>query len=44
MASRAGGFLVVALFCLVVTIVVILLRKKIVFPFIRDMLARKMHE
>ncbi|HMK25624.1 MAG TPA: phage holin family protein [Chitinophagaceae bacterium] len=44
MASRAGGFLVVALFCFVVTIVVILLRKKIVFPFIRNVLTRKMHE
>jgi hypothetical protein len=44
MASRAGGFLLVALFCLVMTIAVILLRKRIVFPFIRNILARKMHE
>ena len=44
MASRAGGFLLVASFYLLMAIVVILLRKKIVFPFIRNILARKMHE
>ena len=44
MANRAGGFLLTAFFYLVITIVVILLRKRIVFPFIRNILARKMHE
>ena len=44
MASRTGGFLVVASFYLVMTIAVVLLRKKIVFPFIRNILARKIYE
>ena len=43
-ASRAGGFLVVAGFFLCITLVIVLLRKKIVFPFVRNMLIRKIYE
>jgi len=42
--SRAGGFLLLTFFYLVLDIVLVLLRKRIVFPFIRDMLARKIYE
>src|SRR5258705_11301058 len=44
MGSRAGGFLLLTFFYLVMTIAVILLRKKIILPFIRDILARKIYE
>jgi len=42
--SRTGGFLLVALFYLIVAGVIIALRKKIVFPFIRDLIIKKAHE
>ena len=41
--SRTGGFLLVALFYLVVALVIILMRKKIVFPYIRDLIIRRTH-
>ena len=43
-ASRAGGFLIVAGFYLVVGIILILLRKKIVFPYFRNILIRKVYD
>ena len=43
-ASRTGGFLIVAGFYLVVSIIIILLRKKIIFPFVRNILIRKVYE
>ena len=39
--SRTGGFLLLTSFYLVVVIALVLLRNKIIFPFIRNMLARK---
>jgi hypothetical protein len=42
--SRTGGFLLVALFYLIIAGVIIGMRKKIVFPFIRDLIIRKAHE
>jgi len=42
--SRAGGFLLGAAFFLIVMIVIVALRKKIVFPYIRDLILRKAHE
>jgi hypothetical protein len=42
--SRAGGFLLGAAFFLVVMIVILLTRKKIIFPFIRDLLIRKLYD
>ncbi len=38
--SRVGGFLIVAGFYLLVLIIIILLRKKIVFPFFRNLIMR----
>ena len=43
-ASRAGGFLIVASFYLVVGVIIILLRKKIVFPYFRNILIRKVYD
>ena len=42
--SRAGGFLLGAGFFALVMIVIIVLRKKIVFPFFRDMILRKLYD
>ncbi len=42
--STAGGFLIGAGIFLVFLTVVVLLRKKIIFPFIRDTLIRKMYD
>lgn len=42
--SRAGGFLLIAGFYFLVTLCIILLRKKIVFPFIRDLIIRKAYD
>ena len=42
--SRAGGFLLLTAFYLVLAIALVLLRKRIVFPFIRNILARKIYE
>ena len=43
-ASRAGGFLIVGGFYLLVGIIVILLRKKIIFPYFRNILIRKVYD
>ena len=42
--SRVGGFLLVAGFYLLIAIIIILLRKKIVFPYIRNLLIKKVYE
>jgi hypothetical protein len=42
--SRIGGFLIVAGFFLIVAFVLIANRRKIVFPFIRNSLIRKMYD
>jgi hypothetical protein len=42
--STAGGFMIVAGFYLLVVLCIIMLRKKIVFPFIRNSIIRKMYE
>lgn len=42
--SRAGGFLLVAVFFLIVMGIIIGMRKKIVFPFIRNLIIRKIYE
>ena len=44
MNSRTGGFLLVAGIYLAVTVCLILMRKKIVFPFIRELLIRKVYD
>lgn len=41
--SRAAGFLTVSLFFLAIIIVVYSLRKKIVFPYFRNMILRKFY-
>ena len=42
--SRAGGFLIGAGFFFLVLGVIIALRKKIVFPFFRDLIIRKLYD
>jgi hypothetical protein len=42
--SRALGFLLGAVFFLIVMVVIVMLRKQIVFPYIRDLILRKAHE
>ena len=42
--SRAGGFLIGAGIFLLLLGVVVLMRKQIIFPFIRDTLIRKMYD
>jgi hypothetical protein len=42
--SRAGGFFIVAGLFLIVTLLVILLRKKFLYPFIRNIIVRKIYE
>jgi len=42
--SRAAGFFIVAGFFLVVTVFIILMRKKIIYPFIRNIIVRKVYE
>lgn len=42
--SRTGGFLLVAAFYFLAAIVIILFRKKIIFPYIRDLIIRKSHD
>ncbi|HEV7783141.1 MAG TPA: phage holin family protein [Chitinophagaceae bacterium] len=44
MDSRIGGFMVVAGFFIVIAFILISLRRKIVFPFIRNSLIRKIYE
>jgi hypothetical protein len=42
--SRAGGFLIVAGFFLLVVLGIILFRKKIIFPWLRNQIIRKIYE
>lgn len=42
--SRPGGFMILAGFYLLLTIIVIAMRRKIVFPFIRNLLIRKYYD
>jgi hypothetical protein len=42
--SRAGGFFIVAGFYLLVLLCIVLMRKKIVFPYLRNMIIRKFYE
>jgi hypothetical protein len=42
--NRTGGFLLVALFYLLLVTCIILIRRKIVFPYIRNLLIRKSYE
>jgi len=42
--SPAAGHLIVAIIFLVIIVTVVILRKKIVFPYIRNTIIRKMYE
>jgi hypothetical protein len=42
--SRVAGFLLGSGFFLVVMIIIVLLRKQIIFPYIRDLIIRKIHD
>jgi len=42
--SRAGGFFIVAGFYLLVAVLLIVMRKKIIFPFLRNVITRKIYE
>ena len=42
--NEAAGYLLVAVFYLILIIIMIALRKKIVFPFIRNLIVRKFYE
>ncbi|TMI96291.1 MAG: phage holin family protein [Bacteroidetes bacterium] len=42
--SRAGGFFITAGVYLVVMVILIVMRKKLIFPFLRNFLTRKMYE
>jgi putative superfamily III holin-X len=42
--SRAGGFLLVAALYLLIMFAIILMRKKVIFPFLRNMLTKKIYE
>ena len=42
--SRAGGFMIMAGFFLLLLVCIFLLRKKIVFPFIRNLVMGKIYE
>jgi putative superfamily III holin-X len=42
--SRAGGFLLVAAIYLLIMFAIILMRKKVIFPFLRNMLTKKIYE
>jgi apolipoprotein N-acyltransferase len=42
--SRAGGFLIGAGFIVLLLVILVLLRKKIVFPFVRDLVIRKLYD
>jgi hypothetical protein len=42
--NRAGGFFIVAGLYLVIMIVMIIMRKKVVFPFLRNIITRKIYE
>lgn len=42
--SRAGGFLITAGFFLIVLLIIAAIRKKVVFPYIRNLLIRKIYD
>jgi hypothetical protein len=42
--SRAGGFFIVAGVCLLVMAIIIVMRKKTIFPFLRNLITRKIYE
>ena len=42
--NRAGGFLITAGFFLIVLLIIAAMRKKIVFPYIRNLIIRKIHD
>jgi len=42
--SRAGGFLLGAGFFALIMVIIILLRKRIIFPFFRDLIIRKLYD
>ena len=42
--SRAGGFLIMAGVYLFLVLLIVLLRKKIIFPYIRNSIIRKIYE
>jgi hypothetical protein len=42
--SRAGGFLLGALLFLLLTILIISFKKKIIFPYLRDLIIRKLYD
>jgi len=42
--NRAGGFFLVAGFYLLVMIAMIVMRKKLIFPFLRNLITRKIYE
>jgi len=44
LANRAAGFLLGAGFFLIVVIMVVLFRKKIILPFIRNLIVRKVYD
>jgi|SRR5687767_452907 len=44
MNSRAGGFLAMAGFYLLMVLFIIMLRKRIIFPYIRNSIIRKIYE
>ena len=44
MNSRVGGFLVMAGFFLLLVIALVVLRKKVLFPFFRDLIIKKIYD
>jgi hypothetical protein len=42
--NRAGGFFIVAGLYLIVMLALILMRKKLIFPFLRNIMTRKIYE
>lgn len=42
--SRAGGFFIVAGFYLLIMILMITMRKKVIFPFLRNIITKKIYE
>jgi hypothetical protein len=44
MNSRAGGFFAVAGFYLLLVLCVVLMKKKIIFPYIRNLFIRKVYD
>ena len=42
--SRPGGFFIVAGFYFVIMIAMIVMRKKLIFPFLRNLITRKIYE